>query len=249
MRKRIIAGNWKMNTTVQEAVELAKAIVSHTAEMGDADAIVCTPFTHLVSVAEVIKDSPVKLGAQDLYWEKSGAFTGQISADMLKSVGCDYVIIGHSERRQFFGETDETVNKKTKAALQAGLTPIVCVGELLHERESNQTQNVVETQIRGAFEGLLKEDAGKLVLAYEPVWAIGTGKVATPAQAQEVHAFIRNLVKTIFDNDVAENIQIQYGGSMKPDNAAELLGNPDVDGGLIGGASLKADSFFGIINA
>jgi len=248
MRRRIIAGNWKMNKNVSEAVKLAKEIKA-IYNNSDVDVVLCPPFTNLYAVHQVIQGAPIGLGAQDVFLEESGAFTGQISADMLKSAGCEFVIIGHSERRQFFGETDETVNKKIKQALKHNLTPIVCVGELLQQREDGETQNVVEKQIRGAFEGLSKAELSGLVVAYEPVWAIGTGKVATPAQAQEVHAFIRGLLEKLYDQEFANAVRIQYGGSMKPENAAELLEQKDIDGGLIGGASLKADSFLGIINA
>ncbi len=248
MRKRIIAGNWKMNTTVEEAVELAQAI-KDAYDNHDVDVVLCPPFTNLYAVHNVINGTPIGLGAQDMYWENHGAFTGQICAGMLQSVGCQYVIIGHSERRQYFNETDETVNKKVKKALEAGLNPIVCVGELLEEREAGNTDKVVAKQVRGAFKDLSNEDAAKLVIAYEPVWAIGTGKVATPEQAQQVHKMIRDLVAELYDQALADAIRIQYGGSMKPDNAKELLGQPDIDGGLIGGAALKADSFLGIVNA
>ncbi|MBD3378299.1 triose-phosphate isomerase [candidate division KSB1 bacterium] len=249
MRKRIIAGNWKMNKTLDEAIDLARAIKDKAADVQNVDMILCPPFTNLSSVVDVVKGTSIGVGAQNLHWEAKGAFTGEISADMLRSVGCQYVIIGHSERRQYFGETDETVNKRIKAALAAGLVPIVCVGETLEEREADKTQEVVETQITGAYRDISSNDAENMVVAYEPVWAIGTGKVATPQQAQEVHAYIRSLLKTVYSEKVAETVRIQYGGSMKPGNAAELLANPDVDGGLIGGASLDADSFLGIINA
>lgn len=248
MRRRIIAGNWKMNTTVAEAISLAEAITNEH-HNHHVDVVLCPPFTNLYAVHSVIKDTPVALGAQNLHWEEKGAFTGEVAASMLRSVGCQFVIIGHSERRQFFGETDETVNKKIKKALEHQLTPIVCVGELLEERESRQTEAVVEKQVRGAFSGLVKHEALKLVIAYEPVWAIGTGRVATPEQAQQVHKFVRDLLAALYDRETAETIRIQYGGSMKAENAAELLAQPDIDGGLIGGASLKADSFLGIVNA
>ncbi len=249
MRKRIIAGNWKMNKTLDEAIDLARAIKDKAADVQNVDVILCPPFTNLSSVVDVVKGTNIGVGAQNLHWEENGAFTGEISADMLRSVGCKYVIIGHSERRQYFGEIDETVNKKIKAALAAGLVPIVCVGETLEERQADKTDEVVETQIKGAFKDISSSDAERMVVAYEPVWAIGTGKVATPQQAQDVHAFTRSLFKAIYSEQVAETVRIQYGGSMKPGNAAELLANPDVDGGLIGGASLDADSFMGIINA
>ncbi len=248
MRKKIIAGNWKMNKTAPEASELAQGIKQKVDTNTEVDVVLCPPFTDLAAVYSVIHDSHIDLGGQNLHWEQKGAYTGEISADMLKSVGCHYVIIGHSERRQYFGETDETVNKKIKSALHEGIVPIVCVGELLQEREADKTKTVIETQVKAAFEDIDKIQAQKMVLAYEPVWAIGTGKVATPEQAQEVHAFIRKLLTDIFDEETAEIIRIQYGGSMKPDNAAELLSQPDVDGGLIGGASLDVDSFIAIIN-
>ncbi|MBN1540599.1 triose-phosphate isomerase [candidate division KSB1 bacterium] len=249
MRKKIIAGNWKMNKTVGEAVELARELAAKDFDSGRVQVVICPPFTDLTAVQETLQGSRIELGAQDLYWEKSGAFTGQISADMLVSAGCAYVIIGHSERRQYFSETDETVNLKLVAALQAGLNPIVCVGEMLDERQNDETESVVERQIRGAFAGLTAEQAQKAVIAYEPVWAIGTGQVATPDQAQEVHGFIRALIREIYGDAVADSMRIQYGGSMKANNASELLRQPDVDGGLIGGASLDAESFWAIVKA
>jgi len=248
MRKRIVAGNWKMNKNVQEAVELAENIKEKHTNF-DVDVVLCAPFTNLYAVHSVIKDTPIALGSQNIFWEDKGAFTGEISADMLKSVGCQFAIIGHSERRQYFGETDETVNKRVKQALANNLIPIICVGELLEQRESGETNTVVATQIKGAYTDLSKEDAEKTVIAYEPVWAIGTGKVATPEQAQDVHKFIRDLMAELYDQELADGVRIQYGGSMKPANAAELLAQPDIDGGLIGGAALDADSFLGIINA
>lgn len=248
MRKRIIAGNWKMNKNIDEAVELSKAIQSKL-DNSNVDVILCPPFTNLYAVHQIIKNTPIGLGAQNVYWQDKGAFTGEISADMLKSVGCQFVIIGHSERRQYFGETDETVNKKIKKALEHDLTPIVCVGEHLEEREKNKTEQVVKNQVRGAFDGIDKASAAKIIIAYEPVWAIGTGKVATPEQAQAVHKLIRDQVAELYDKDISDSMRIQYGGSMKPNNANELLQQPDIDGGLIGGASLDADSFLGIVNA
>ena len=235
-RKIFIAGNWKMNTTLEEAVDLAKSVVQECKNRGDVEVAVCPPYVSLSAVAQVIKGSGVKLGAQDVHWEVSGAFTGKVSVAMLKSVGCEYVIIGHSEQRQYFGETDETVNKKVKAALAGGLKPIICVGELLSERENGFTEKVVEKQIVGAYKDLSKEDALKTVIAYEPVWAIGTGKTATPEQAEEVHLFIRKELEKLYDSDLSSKIIIQYGGSMNPKNAKELLAKENVDGGLIGGA-------------
>lgn len=247
-RKPFIAGNWKMNTTLDEAVALAKGVVEKVGAQTDVDVAVCPPYTNLSAVAEAIKGSNVKLGAQDVHWEDKGAFTGKVSCDMLKSVGVEFVIIGHSEQRTYFGETDETVNKKVKAALAASLLPIVCVGETLEERKSGNMEKVVETQTRGAFDGISKDDALKCTIAYEPVWAIGTGETATPEQANEAHAFIRSILSDIYDDESAQSIRIQYGGSMKPGNAKELLAKPDVDGGLIGGAALKPDDFAGIVN-
>ncbi|MBN1602307.1 MAG: triose-phosphate isomerase [Chitinispirillaceae bacterium] len=246
-RKKFIAGNWKMNTTLTEAVELAKGVVETVGKQADVDVAVCPPYTNLSAVYDVIKDSNVKLGAQDVHWEAKGAYTGKVSCAMLKSAGVTYVIIGHSEQRQYFAETDETVNKKTKAVLAAGLMPIICVGETLDERKNGKMNTVIETQVKGAFAGLSVEDALKCTIAYEPVWAIGTGETATPQQANEAHIFIRNVLVGIFNKQTAEEIRIQYGGSMKPDNAKSLLQQSDVDGGLIGGASLKAADFKGIV--
>lgn len=245
--KKFIAGNWKMNTTVTEAVELAKGVVESVGNQSDVDVAVCPPYISLSSVYDVIKNSKVKLGAQDVHWEAKGAYTGKVSCAMLKSVGVTYVIIGHSEQRQYFSETDETVNKKTKAVLAAGLLPIVCVGETLDERKSGKMDAVIERQTKGAFAGISAEDALKCTIAYEPVWAIGTGETATPQQANEAHIFIRKILEGIFNKQTAAGIRIQYGGSMKPDNAKQLLGQSDVDGGLIGGAALKAADFKGIV--
>jgi len=249
MRKRIIAGNWKMNKTVTEAAELARAVVGQMTAATETEVVLCPPFTDLTAVAAAIAGTPVKLGGQNLHWEEKGAFTGEISAAMLISAGCNYVIIGHSERRQYFGETDETVNLKVKAALKAGLIPILCVGETLAERQSDETAVVVERQVRAALDGLSDAQVAGLVIAYEPVWAIGTGVVATTAQAQEVHALIRTLVGKLYNVQVAAALRIQYGGSMKPDNAGQLLAQEDIDGGLIGGASLDARSFLDIVYA
>lgn len=248
MRRKIIAGNWKMNKTIPEAVELARAVVEKT-RGAEAEVVICPTFVCLFPVNEIVKGTHVILGAQDVHWEEKGAFTGKVSSTMLKSTGARYVIIGHSEQRTYFNETDATVNKKIRAAIAAGLVPIVCVGEVLAERETGVTETVIEAQIRGAYAGLSRDAARKTVVAYEPVWAIGTGKVATPEQAQEVHAFIRRLLSGLYDGETASVIRIQYGGSMKPDNAAELLKKPDIDGGLIGGASLKAEDFNSIVRA
>jgi len=249
MRKRIIAGNWKMNKTVGEAVKFAESLKASLNDSAGVDVVICPPSTDLTAVHTVIKDSPIRLGGQNIFWEENGAFTGEVSAAMLKSAGCDYVILGHSERRQFFQETDESVNKKIKRALQTGLLPIVCVGEMLDERKSNRTEEVVGSQVLGCLAGLTPANMDKIIIAYEPVWAIGTGVVATPQQAQDAHKFIRDLIVQMFDKVVAEKVRIQYGGSMKPDNAGELLSQPDIDGGLVGGASLDVASFIGIIKA
>lgn len=247
MRTPIIAGNWKLNKTRSEAEALAKAVAEGTRGIKDIEVLLCPVFTSLETVGRAIQGGTVKMGAQDLYWEESGAFTGEVSASLLKDAGCSHVIIGHSERRQFFHETDETVNRKTKAALKAGLTPIVCVGETLAEREANQVEAVVSRQVREGLKGLAKEEIVKIVVAYEPVWAIGTGKNASPEQAQEVHALIRRLLKEISDPATAESVRIQYGGSVKPDNVQALMAKPDIDGALVGGASLKADSFLALV--
>ncbi|OQA24333.1 MAG: Bifunctional PGK [Verrucomicrobia bacterium ADurb.Bin345] len=247
MRKPIVAGNWKLNKTVAEAVNLIEAIKEKAADIQGVDIVVCPPFTALQAAKAALAGSSVDLGAQNMHWEKSGAFTGEVSAEMLREVGCHYVILGHSERRQYFKETDEQVNRKAKAALAGGLRPIVCVGELLEERESGRTEAVVSAQVRGSLAGLSASDLLKTVVAYEPVWAIGTGRTATPAQAQEVHALIRSLLKELADEHVAQSVRIQYGGSVKPSNAKELFGQKDIDGGLIGGASLEAGSFLDIV--
>lgn len=247
-RKIFIAGNWKMNTNLEEARALSQSIVDVLGNTTDVDIAVCPPYTNLSAVNDIIKGSAIKLGAQDVYWEESGAFTGKVSCDMLKSAGVTYVIIGHSEQRTYFGETDETVNKKVKAALASGLLPIICVGETLEERKSGKMNSVIDRQVKGAFEGISSDDALKCTIAYEPVWAIGTGETATPQQANDVHKFIRNLISQIFSEEIAQAIRIQYGGSMKPDNAKALLEQSDVDGGLIGGAALKVSSFAGIVN-
>jgi triosephosphate isomerase (TIM) len=246
-RKMIIAGNWKMHNDNSAAQQLASQIKIRTTEIKNTEIVLCPPFTALTVVYEGIKGSSIALGAQNVYWEKSGAFTGELSASMIKSTGAKYVIIGHSERRQYFGETDATVNKRTKSALEDGLKAIVCVGETLEQRESGVTSKVIEEQIAGSLAGLSTEQMASVVVAYEPVWAIGTGKTATPEQAQEVHAHIRSLLAKQFGKDVAESVQIQYGGSVKPDNADSLLSQPDIDGALVGGACLKAETFVPII--
>lgn len=250
VRKAIIAGNWKMNKTRPEAKELLEAIKPLVANAeGKVEVIACVPFTNLETAVAATAGSNVKVGAENVHFEKSGAFTGEISADMLVEVGVEYVVIGHSERRQYFGETDETVNKRTKAALAAGLKPIVCVGELLWERECNITEEVIARQIKLDLFDVSAEDVKKTVIAYEPVWAIGTGKTATDEQANEVNGAIRNVIDEVYGKDVADSIVIQYGGSMNAKNAAGLLSKEHIDGGLIGGASLKAQDFAVIVNA
>jgi triosephosphate isomerase (TIM) len=249
MRRTIIAGNWKMYKTIKEAIELTNGLKRELFKINsDALDIVLFPsFTALSDVAEVINETGIKLGGQDLYWVDEGAFTGEVSGKMLKDVGCSYVIIGHSERRQFFGETNESVNRKIKSALSNGLIPIVCVGEMLAEREAGKTFDILKNHVEGALSGLLEEDVLKIVIAYEPVWAIGTGKTATPQQAQEVHKYIRQLLCKLYNQEVASEVRIQYGGSVKPDNIVELMREPDVDGALVGGASLKVDTFSEIV--
>ena len=251
MRKPFVAGNWKMNTDSHSGVSLAKAIADGTSGLagGSVDVAVIPPFVYLSSVGQAISSSGVALGAQDVYFEAKGAFTGEISAAMLKDVECTYVLCGHSERRHVLGESDELVSKKLTASISGGLLPILCVGELLEERDASQTEQVVERQVRAGLAGLSAEKMSAVTIAYEPVWAIGTGRTATREQAQEVHAFIRKLVADLYDETVAAEVRILYGGSVKADNAEELLGQADVDGCLVGGASLKADDFVQIIEA
>ena len=250
MRKKIIAGNWKMNNDLQGSekliVELKNLLKN---EKPNCDIIICPPFTSLSEASKLLKGSIIKLGAQNMHFEENGAFTGEVSSSMLKSAGCEYVILGHSERRTIFNESDELINKKIKKALLSGLKPIFCVGELLEERENGSTNDVVKRQVLKGSEGISASDMKNIIIAYEPVWAIGTGKTATPDQAQEVHEFIRDLIEIEYSLEVANDITIQYGGSVKPDNAKELLSQKDIDGALVGGACLKADSFMGIIKA
>jgi triosephosphate isomerase len=248
MRKKIVAGNWKMNKTLQEGVELAKAINSQVVE-NEVVVILCTPFIHLTDVKKTISKKNLFLGAQNCASETSGAYTGEISVDMIKSTGAQYVIIGHSERRSYYHEDDALLNKKTKLALAAGITPIFCCGEVLAERQAGNHMSVVGKQIEKGLFDLSADDFGKVVVAYEPVWAIGTGVNASSDQAQEMHKAIRDLLASKYGNAVAQNTSILYGGSCKPSNAKELFENPDVDGGLIGGAALAAGDFMGIINA
>jgi len=249
MRTPIIAGNWKMNKTIGEAMDLVKAL-HHGLQYPDAtkfEIIVSPPYTALNKVAEFLKDSFIGVSAQDLFWEDSGAFTGAVSAPMLKDAGAEYVIIGHSERRQIFGETDGAVNKKIKAALAHNLVPIFCMGETLEEREAGKVSTVIGTQFAGGLKDLTSEQLEKMVIAYEPVWAIGTGKTATPEQAEEVHVMIRQMLAKQFGQATADVVRILYGGSVKPSNSKELLAQPNIDGGLVGGASLKAEDFIGIL--
>jgi len=248
-RKKFIAGNWKMNKTSADGVTLVRDIVAAVGKQTDVEVVVCPPFTGLESAGKALEGSEVKLGAQNMHSEPSGAFTGEISAPMLRAIFATHVILGHSERRTLFGETDEMVNKKVLSAFKNQLKPILCVGETLAERESGSTLKVVQTQTERALEGVSKEQAQGLVVAYEPVWAIGTGKVATTEQAQEVHAFIRGLLTKLFTEPVAQKVRILYGGSMKPTNAPELLAQKDIDGGLIGGAALEARSFVELVTA
>src|SRR3974390_2363350 len=246
-RKLIVAGNWKMNKTVAEALDLVRGLKIELASVKEVDIIVCPPFTALDAVSKAILDSNIRLGAQNMSEHNSGAYTGEITAAMLKEFSVRYVILGHSERRQFQKESDALISRKASAAHAASLKPIVCVGETLGEREANQTEKVLDTQVRGSLAGLNTEQMEETILAYEPVWAIGTGKTATSAQAQEAHAFIRRVLGKLFDETVARRVRIQYGGSVKPSNARELMSQPDVDGALVGGASLETRSFADII--
>ena len=250
MRKKVIAGNWKMNNDIFESQNLISKLTSDLDnEKVNCDVIVCPPFTSLSEAKSLLKNSIIKLGAQNMYFEESGAFTGEISASMLKNAGCDYVILGHSERRTIFGESDQVINKKIKKAIQSDLLPIFCVGESLQERESEITYDIIKKQVTEGLKNISSADMQKIIIAYEPVWAIGTGKTASPQQAEDVHAFIRRLVKSLYSNEIAEDLVIQYGGSVKPDNAKELLSQKDIDGALVGGACLKSESFIGIIKA
>ncbi len=247
MRKPIIAGNWKMNKTSAEAVKFIddiKDAVSGT----DVEAVVCAPFTALKDLKKASEGTNIKIGAQNMHFEENGAYTGEISASMLNEIGVDYVIIGHSERRQYFNETDETVNKKIKKAFESGITPIFCVGETLEERESGKTKDIVKGQIEKGLKGLSKENAKEIVVAYEPIWAIGTGKTASSKDANEVISYIREILKDIFSEEVSEEVRIQYGGSVKPSNVEEIMNESDIDGALVGGASLEAKDFTELVN-
>ncbi|HET6363798.1 MAG TPA: triose-phosphate isomerase [Nitrospirota bacterium] len=247
-RRPIIAGNWKMNKTTVEARDLASKLIPLIAGIKERDIVLAPPFTALQTVAGVIKGTGIALSAQNLHWEDKGAFTGEISAEMLLDLGCKYVIIGHSERRQFFSENDETVNKKLRQALNKGLLPIVCVGETLKEREAGKANEVIERQVTGALKSVTAAEMQKVIIAYEPVWAIGTGKTATPEQANEIHSFIRNKSEIVYGKEVAGALRIQYGGSVTPENVSTLMAMPDIDGALVGGASLKPESFAALVN-
>jgi triosephosphate isomerase len=246
MRRKLIAGNWKMNMDRAGGIALAKGVAEKAADVPNVDLLVCPPSVYIAPVADAVKGTKVAVGAQNMYHEASGAFTGEISAAMLKDLGATFVILGHSERRHILNETDADVNRKTLAALAAGLIPIVCFGELLKEREAGKTAAVIKTQFDGSLANVSAEQIEKTVIAYEPVWAIGTGKVASPEQAEEVHADLRSLLAKRYNGAVAEKVRILYGGSVKASNAAELLGQPNIDGALVGGASLKVDDFIGI---
>ena len=249
MRKKVIAGNWKMNKTNAEAVEMLTELKELVKGIDNVGIIIGAPFTALSDAVKAVKGSNIAIAAENVYPKDSGAYTGEVSPAMLKAIGVEYVILGHSERREYFKESDEFINEKVKAVLAAGMLPILCIGEKLEERESGKTAEVTETQIRGGLKDLTAEEAKKVIVAYEPVWAIGTGKTATPEMAQETHRQVRDVLVSMFGNETAEEMIIQYGGSMKPDNAVELLAQKDIDGGLIGGASLKASSFAKIVVA
>ncbi|MFA5410287.1 MAG: triose-phosphate isomerase [Candidatus Omnitrophota bacterium] len=249
MRKTIIAGNWKMYKTISEAIELANGLKRELFNLDNQviDIVLCPAFTALSEVGEVILNSNIQLGAQDVYWQEEGAFTGEVSCNMLTDAGCKFVIIGHSERRQYFGETNDTVNKKIKAALKSGLTPILCVGESLSEREKDLTFKVLDDHLQNGLKEIGEEEISKIVVAYEPVWAIGTGKTASAKQAEEAQKYIRDLLTKLYTKELADSVRIQYGGSVKPENIAELIEQPDIDGALVGGASLSAESFVSIV--
>ncbi|MGE5586260.1 MAG: triose-phosphate isomerase [Bacillota bacterium] len=247
MRRRIIAGNWKMNKTRDEAVDLVGGLREALADVGDVEVVVCPPFTALDAVREALRGSSIEMGAQNMHWEDEGAFTGEVSPLMLKNLGCMYVILGHSERRTYFGETDESVNRKVRSAMANGLLPIICVGETLDEREAGKTEAVVVRQTKAALAGMKSNGAERIVMAYEPVWAIGTGRTASADEANRVIRIIRQAVAEVFNGRIAEEVRIQYGGSVKPQNIADFLGQPEIDGALVGGASLDAASFAAIV--
>ncbi len=247
MRRPLIAGNWKMNLTREESVSLASELCR--ADSSNTDILICPPYVYLDAVSQAVAGSSINVGSQDAYFEASGAFTGEISVGMLKDIGCQFIILGHSERRHVLGESDLLINKKVHAVLSGDLTPIVCVGETLEEREAGKTLDVIKSQFDGSLAGLTADQIKKTVIAYEPVWAIGTGKTATPEQAQEVHADLRRILAERYNPETSEEVRILYGGSVKPDNTAELMAQADIDGALVGGASLQSDSFIDIINA
>ena len=247
MQKKLIVGNWKMNKTSTEAVALASAIKENAAD--GVDLVLCPPFTALAAVYDIISGTGIMLGGQNIHWEDSGAYTGEVSAAMIKDAGCRYVIIGHSERRKYFGETNKTVNKKLRSALNVELIPILCVGETLPERENGEVFQVVEDHLRGGLDGISEEEMQRVVIAYEPVWAIGTGKVATPKEAKEIHLLIYELLDKIYDKDISSSTRVIYGGSVTPENISSLLDEPEISGALVGGASLKAELFSQIIRA
>ena len=250
MRKPIIGGNWKMNRgTPAESIEMLEKFIPLVKDINSVDIVICPPFTALITIYDLIKTTNIKLGAQNMYFEEKGAFTGEISAKFLNTVGCEYVILGHSERRDIFKESDDLINKKLKKALSMDLISIVCIGEHLEEREAGKTKDIIQRQMEETFKDLTREEIIKTVIAYEPIWAIGTGKTATPEQAEEIHAFIRELLTKKYDNETADMVRIQYGGSVKPNNAEDLFEKGNIDGGLVGGASLQADSLFEIIQA
>ena len=247
-RKKIVAANWKMNMTQAEATSFVETLLRELTDKSDVEVVIIPPFTAIAKVTEALGASEnIKVGAQNMHWEKGGAFTGEISAAMLRDLFVRYVVLGHSERRQLLGETDEIVNRKVRAALDASLRPIVCIGETLEQRERGEVEKVLGTQIRGSLDGLGAKELNETVVAYEPVWAIGTGRTATPEQAQEAHAFVRQMLTEISDESTANKIRIQYGGSVKPDNARTLMSQPDIDGALVGGASLDPRSFSEIV--
>lgn len=249
LRKKVIAGNWKMNKTMQEARDFIKEVVGKIEASDQVEAVVCAPFPYLPALVEAVKGSPVKVGAQTMHYEESGAFTGEVSPNMLVDIGVSHVILGHSERREYFAETDETVNKKVHAALSQNLTPILCVGESLEQREAGETKSQVERQVKAALEGVSKADLSRVIIAYEPIWAIGTGKTASSEDANEVCAHVREVLASIYSQEVADQVVVQYGGSVSPDNVEELLATSDIDGALVGGASLEVDSFLQLVQA
>ena len=247
MRRPIIAGNWKMHKTIEEAISIAVGLKRKFYTFSEADIVICPPFTALTKVNDQIIDSSIMLGAQNMYWEAQGAFTGELSPGMLKDAGCRYVIVGHSERRHIFGEIDEDVNKKVKVVLKHGMVPIMCIGERIEERDNGMTFEVLKKQLERGLKDIPKEDVTRIIVAYEPVWAIGTGRTATPQQAEESHKFIREFIETLYDKEASSKIRIQYGGSVKPENIAQLMAQEDIDGALVGGASLDVNSFVEIV--